>query len=133
MLKEAKKKNVYKSLEIADLTTEFLKQYAYDFDCLTCCGSLTYITKIQGGLDICFSQWNRLVKPGGIVIFTQKTKIINHKEFVNVCEKAEKEYGWKSLYKSGPELYLPGHSNYTSDGDMVYYFVYQTHNFQSKL
>ena len=85
--------HLLRSLEIADLTTEFLKQYAYDFDCLTCCGSLTYITKIQGGLDICFSQWNRLVKPGGIVIFTQKTKLINVICFFTFDSK--KIYCWK--------------------------------------
>merc|ERR1712151_905959 len=68
LIKIAQNNNIYKKAEVADLSKP-LKYKSDEFDAITVVGVMTYLEPDGCALD----EFCRVVKPGGLVIFTHRT------------------------------------------------------------
>jgi predicted TPR repeat methyltransferase len=114
MIAIAAAKNVYKSVQQVDLL-KALPAESSSFCILSCVGTSTYLNPSVLG------EWLRVVKDGGLVVFTHKTAVLG--EWEEEQDRLEEEGRWKCKYKSDPLFYLPALVN--PGLERVYVFVYQ--------
>jgi SAM-dependent methyltransferase len=90
------------------------------YDGLECVGVLTYLPDSEGLL----SEFCRIVRPGGIILLTQRTDLFAERSFPAVLEALTSAGLWKVLEVSDPQPYLPQHEEY-ADKIMIHYIVCQ--------
>lgn len=107
-LDEARKLNVYRTLEQVDMQKLPLPVESDAYDGLECIGVLTYLPDSEPLLrELC-----RVVRPGGVVVLTQRDDIFEERDFGSVLRTLESEGLWKILEVSEPRPYLPGNDEF---------------------
>ena len=114
MLKVAATKNIYGELHEVDLMTTLPAESGV-FDILSCVGVTTYLSPMV------FNEWLRVVKQGGLLVFTTKTGVM--KTWEEEQDKREDLVQWEKVYKSPPLYYLPTLTDPSEE--RVYVFVYK--------
>jgi len=117
LCKLARKKGVYKSVEVANLAKP-LKLNADAFDAATVVGVMTYLEPDGPALEeLC-----RVVKPGGFVLFTHRSDKVD--KWNPKHDKLVAEGKWEKVEVSDPLPYLPGNPEY-GDSIKVIIHVYR--------
>lgn len=57
-----------------------------------------------------------MVRPGGIIVFTQREDVFYDRRYPEVIATLEQEQVWRKILVSEPELYLPGNEEF---GDKI--------------
>ncbi|MEE8302716.1 MAG: class I SAM-dependent methyltransferase [Candidatus Tectomicrobia bacterium] len=87
---------------------------------VVCVGVLTYLPD-TGEL---MREFCRVVRPGGLVVFTQRNDLFRERDFPGVLQGLEDEGVWEKISVSEPKLYLPGNEEF-SDKIKVIYSVFR--------
>ncbi|HEY5663552.1 MAG TPA: class I SAM-dependent methyltransferase [Ilumatobacter sp.] len=107
----------YSSLATADLQRPL--DFAADtFDALTCVGVMTYLPDV----DACWREFCRVVRPGGVVAFTQREDLWEPRACRVVIDRLAADGVWSPTWVSDPQPYLPGNEAY-ADRIGVHYVV----------
>jgi predicted TPR repeat methyltransferase len=117
-LKAAEAKGVYRHLKKRDMN----KPLAFGdngFAAVQCIGTLTYVREIKQ----LFSEFCRIVKPGGIVSFTQRDDLYDG-DFIKAVQATTRARLWEPVSHSDPMPYLPNHEDF-ADKKHVFYDVYR--------
>merc|ERR1740121_223534 len=112
-------KQIYERLEVANLE----EPQPFDdnsFDAVVCVGVLTYVNQFDG----LFADWCRVIRPGGIVVFTHRCPMWDD-DFNSVRSEAEAQPGWKQRFVSPPEDYMPNNRAGTEREKRIQYVVYE--------
>jgi predicted TPR repeat methyltransferase len=88
------------------------------YDGLECIGVLTYLPDSQ---EI-FGEFCRIVRPGGVVVMTQRNDLYQERDFDRVLEAVEGMGLWRILEITDPEPYLPENAEF-ADRIMVHYIT----------
>mgnify|MGYP001827908979 CR=1 FL=1 len=111
----ARDSGVYSSVEHADLQ----QPLAFDddsFDALSCVGVMTYVPDVEA----CWREFCRVVRPGGLVVLTQREDLWEPRECQVVIERLANRGVWQPVWVSEPEPYLPSNDDF-GDRIGVYY------------
>jgi predicted TPR repeat methyltransferase len=101
-LRVAEQSDAYDSLERADLQQPLdVKDNAVD--ALVCAGVMTYLPDVEA----VWREFARVVRPGGIVISTQREDLWEPRRCQEVIDRLETDGVWTPLDVSGPAPYLP--------------------------
>jgi predicted TPR repeat methyltransferase len=104
----ARAKNVYTDLHEVDLQALPIKQFTDDgFDAVQCVAAMAFI-----GAEPMFREMCRLVRPGGVALYTQRVDLYEARGYEAVEELLTSEGLWSPLECSAPQPYLPGHPDY---------------------
>lgn len=117
-LELAAAKDVYDETRAVDLNAT-LPFKDDSFDGVLCAGVLTYVEA-----EPLFREWMRVVRPGGVVVFTSREDLFASRCYPTVLQRLEAEGGWKRLELTEPMPYLPAHEEF-ADAIGVIYGVYQ--------
>mmetsp|Transcript_54520 Transcript_54520/g.132341 ORF Transcript_54520/g.132341 Transcript_54520/m.132341 type:complete len:323 (+) Transcript_54520:275-1243(+) len=107
--------NLNESFELDD--DEFWKDNSVDV--VSCVGTMTYVDPNNGP---CLDEFVRIVKPGGYIIYTNRTDRLE--EFEPKETSLESQGKWKLVEKKGPLPYLPGNPEYGTDVEVTI-FLFQ--------
>lgn len=113
----AKTKGAYKDVHIVNMHERPFRYDDNEFANLICIGTLTYIENVPAVLR----EFARITKPGGMVIFTHRTDMIDDPEFQEKLKAIEADNVWKEVLVSGPAPYLPGNKDFSDKIQIVYY------------
>jgi predicted TPR repeat methyltransferase len=120
-----------RSLEVAERTHAYrrlqkmdLQQFPFpisdgQYDGLACVGVLTYLTDSLGTLR----EFNRVVKPGGVVVVTQRSDLFVEHEFQSILDGLLTDGEISHVSISEPRPYLPDNEEY-GDRILVHYISY---------
>lgn len=100
-------RGVYDEVAVGDLQ----QPLPYDtdrFDAVVCVGVLTYVPDVAG-ISVEFS---RVVRPGGVVVVTQRDDIWHERRCSDVLHELERAGRWTAIYLSPPCSYLPGNADF---------------------
>jgi len=114
LIKIAAKKNVYKKVEVADLSKP-LKYRTDEFDAMTIVGVMTYLEPDGCSLD----EMCRIVKTGGLIIMTHRSDKVDL--WKPKMEQFEKDGKWEKVEITEPLPYLPNNPEY---GDKIKVIVH---------
>jgi predicted TPR repeat methyltransferase len=98
----ARQTGVYESLEQADLQ----QPLAFDddsVDAVVCVGVMTYLPEVEA----VWREFARVVRPGGLVVVTQREDIWDERGCPDVVDRLRDEGVWTPLDVTGPAPYLP--------------------------
>lgn len=109
----------YRTLRSIDMQQLPISIPADTYDGLACVGVLTYLTDGIGTLK----EFSRVVRPGGIVIATQRSDLFIERNFNDTLEKLSDEGVIEHLQISEPQPYLPDNEEF-SDRILVHYITY---------
>ena len=100
----AKKQGAYDELIVCDLE-EALPFDADSFDAIVCAGVLSYVHNLP---ELCH-EWRRVLRPGGIVIFTHRTELWDTDEykFRSAAESLVAGGAWTMEEETTPQEYMP--------------------------
>ena len=112
----AKKLNIYRSLEQVDMQKLPLPFADNTYDGLECIGVLTYFPKSHDLLQ----EFCRIVRPGGVILLTQRTDIYKERKFSDTLNSLETDGVWEILKISAARPYIPDHEEY-ADKIMIHY------------
>merc|ERR1711964_33065 len=90
------------------------------FDLVVCGGGLTWVEKAEHVM----CEFCRVTRPGGFVVFTQRTDTFEKFGYGPVQEALVTEGAWSCVKASKPKPYLP-YQEHFGDKTLVTYFVYQ--------
>jgi methyltransferase-like protein 27 len=110
-LERAAKRQVYDSLDTADLQRP-LPIAENVFDAAMCVGVLTYVPDVSG----IWRQFCRVVRPGGVVVCTQRDDLWRSRECDRALDELERDHRWTVFHLSTPQPYLPGNDDF---GDRI--------------
>lgn len=116
----ATKTGAYKRLCQVNLQQLPLPFDTDEFAGLLCVGVLTYVPDAVGIL----SEFCRVVRPGGTVVFTHRDDLFSKQDYPAVIQRLQDEGKWEKISVSEPQLYLPGHEEF-SDKIKVIYCVFR--------
>jgi predicted TPR repeat methyltransferase len=105
-LENAARKGIYQSLVLANLL-EPLPFPDDTFDASICIGVLSYIPG-----NVLFREMCRVVRSGGIILFSHRTDLIAERSFDGLVAELEAEGLWSSVFRSANLPYLPGHPDF---------------------
>lgn len=117
-LQTAEDKEVYRHLKKRDMN----KTLAFGdngFAAVQCIGTLTYVRETRQ----LFSEFCRVVKPGGIVCFTQRTDLYDD-AFIKAIQATTRAKKWELISHSDPMPYLPNHEDF-GDRKHIFYDVFR--------
>lgn len=119
MLVIAQNKGIHKSLKKVDLSGR-LPYTDNEFDAVICLATLTYIEDAR----LTLSEFIRITKPGGTVIFSQRDDLFNKRNMAGLCDDLESIGLWvpKLIRKGLP--YVEKHVAYVQAEITVGYYVY---------
>ncbi|WP_436642498.1 class I SAM-dependent DNA methyltransferase [Microbaculum sp. FT89] len=89
------------------------------YDAVVCIGSMTYAERPEQLLR----EFCRVARPGGIVLFTQRTDYWSD-DFAGILHRLEEAGLWQWLEKTEPQPYLPRHPEF-ADAIKVVYAVFR--------
>jgi predicted TPR repeat methyltransferase len=92
----------YDSLELADLQQR-LPLDDDSADALVCAGVMTYLPDVEAA----WREFARVVRPGGLVVVTQREDLWETRECPAVVDRLQAEGAWTPLDITGPAPYLP--------------------------
>lgn len=115
--KVAMEKKVYETVDIVNMHERPFKYEDNHFSNLICIGTLTYIEDVPTVLR----EFARITKPGGMVIFSHRTDMIDDPEFQEKLKSIEIDNVWEKVFISAPEPYLPGNEDFSDKIKIVYY------------
>lgn len=81
------------------------------FDALMCVGVLTYVPVF----DAIVAEFRRVVRPGGVVFFTQRQDLWTERHCRAVIDQLETAGAWEPIWISGAEPYLPGNADFAGE------------------
>ncbi|CAJ1348996.1 unnamed protein product, partial [Effrenium voratum] len=96
---------LYHRLMLGNLDKPFHHFDDGSLDVVMCVGTTSYVTDFRN----LFSEWHRILRPGGLVVFTHRTTIWDENEHGVITAAAELESAkvWRQLYKSEASAYMP--------------------------
>jgi predicted TPR repeat methyltransferase len=100
-------RGIYDEIELGDLQ----RRLPYDtdrFDAVVCVGVLTYVPDVAA----IWSEFCRVVRPGGVVALTQRDDIWRERDCDGVLHDFERSGRWTVLDLSPPSSYLPGNADF---------------------
>jgi len=113
-LETAREKKIYDRLEQADLN-ERLALADDSVDGILCIGVLTYLEE-----ESIFREWLRILRPGGVVVFTSRDDFWHSRGIAAMLERLEAAGRWTALHVSPPMPYLPGHPEFANKVKAIY-------------
>jgi SAM-dependent methyltransferase len=111
-------KNVYEETRTVDLNAT-LPFEDDSFDGVLCVGVLSYVEP-----EPLFREWIRVVRPGGVVVFTSRQDFFTSRGYPELLERIEAGGGWNRLEVTDAMPYLPDHEEF-ADVIGVIYGVYR--------
>ncbi len=108
-LRVAERSGAYDVLEPADLQQP-LDAESDEVDALVCVGVMTYLPDVEAT----WRELARVVRPGGLVVVTQREDVWASRHCQDVVDRLEAEGVWTALEVAGPAPYLP-----KADGGMA--------------
>lgn len=117
-LQAAEAKGVYRHLKVRDMN----KPLAFGdngFGAVQCIGTLTYVREIKK----LFAEFCRVVKPGGIISFTQRCDLYVG-DFIRALDATTRARKWDLVSHSDPMPYLPNHEDFGAEKH-IFYDVYR--------
>jgi len=105
LIKIAQENKIYKKAEVADLSKP-LPYADGQFDAITVVGVMTYLEPD----GCCLDEFCRVVKPGGLVIFTHRTDKVD--QWTDAHEKFISDGKWEKVEITDPLPYLPQNPEY---------------------
>jgi len=114
-LEVARRSDVYDALHPADLQQP-LPLESVSVDALVCCGVMTYLPDVEA----VWREFARVVRPGGLVVVTQREDLWEPRACQAVVDRLESEGLWAALDISGPSPYLPEGYGGTAEVDCYY-------------
>lgn len=115
-LEVAEKLGVYRSLEHLDMQKLPLPCRDDSYDGLICVGVLTYVPDSSAILE----EFCRIVKPGGVMILTQRSDLLVERDFPATLETLRHEGLLKDSNVSGPMPYLPENEEFGDEIEVHY-------------
>lgn len=116
----AAQSGVYEHLTQVNMQHLPLPFDADEFAGVVCVGVLTYLPDT----DALMREFCRIVRPGGLVVFTQRDDLFRERDFPGVLQGLEAAGLWEKISVSEPQLYLPGNAEF-SDKIKVIYSVFR--------
>lgn len=104
----AARRGVYRSLKQVDMQNPPLPYYDDSYDGLACVGVLTYVPDS----DAILREFCRIVKPGGVLVLTQRTDILAERDFPATLEKLKETGLIDDFEVSEPGPYLPDNEEF---------------------
>lgn len=86
------------------------------FAAVQCVGVLTYIPDTAAILG----EFCRVVRPGGLVAFTQREDLFKERGVAEVMQTLTDEGLWTPVSVSEPQAYLPGNADYADNVKVIY-------------
>ena len=83
---------------------------------VACVGVLTYLPDTEALMR----EFCRVVRPGGLVVFTQRDDLFRERDFPGVLRGLEAEGLWEKVSVSEPQLYLPGNTEFSDQIKVIY-------------
>lgn len=114
----AAKLGVYRSLARVDMQKPPLPFEDDSYDGLACVGVLTYLPDSEGILE----EFCRVVRPGGVMVLTQRNDILEERDFPAVLEAMQSRGLLADAAISDPGPYLPENDEFT-DEVLVHYIT----------
>lgn len=114
----AAERGVYRSLRQVDMQKLPLPCEDDSYDGLVCVGVLTYLPDSPGTLR----EFCRIVRPGGAMVLTHRTDILQERDFPGVLEELENQDLVEQVHISEPRPYLPENEEF-GDEVMVHYIT----------
>ncbi len=105
----ARRSGAYDEVESADLQQRLVVD-ENGVDALVCVGVMTYLPDVER----VWREFARVVRPGGIVVVTQREDLWQPRDCQGVVDRMATEGVWTPLELSGPAPYLP-----EANGDMA--------------
>jgi predicted TPR repeat methyltransferase len=115
--KVAKEKNVYEDVHVINMHERPFRYKDNEFAGLICIGVLTYVENVPDVLR----EFARIIKPGGMVIFSHRTDMADDPEFQEELNCIETDNICKKVFVSDPEPYLPGNKDFSDKINVIYY------------
>lgn len=78
------------------------------FDALTCVGVMTYVPDVEA----CWREFSRVVRPGGVVVVTQRQDLWESRRCREVAELLSAEQVWQAVSISEAQPYLPDNDEF---------------------
>ena len=119
-LKVSEASGAYRSLRLVNMQRFPLPIPDNQYDGLACVGVLTYLTDSKGVLK----EFTRIVRPGGVVVFTQRSDLFIERNFESMLKGLLAEGAIKDLNISEPCPYLPDNEEF-GDRILVHYITYR--------
>jgi predicted TPR repeat methyltransferase len=101
-LEVARQGGAYDTVERADLQQRLPFEDG-SVDAVVCVGVMTYLPEVEA----VWREFARVVRPGGLVVVTQREDLWDERTCQAVVERLQEEGVWTSLDVSGPAPYLP--------------------------
>jgi len=102
---------VYRSLAHVDMQKLPLPYNDDSYDGLVCVGVLTYVPDS----DNILREFCRIVKPGGVMVLTQRSDVLEERDFPATLRKLEEDGDLKDSNVSGPMPYLPENDEFRDE------------------
>lgn len=112
----AGKRKIYDSVQVIDLDEQPLPLNNDDYDATISIGVLTYIKGLKGVL----SEFCRVTRPGGYVLFTHRDDLVAEQNFIALTEELAEKGLWKKVEITDSRPYLPGHPDYADNIGIIY-------------
>lgn len=113
-LEIARSKGIYADLEQVDLNGP-LPLESGTIDGILCVGVLTYVEEAP-----LLREWMRVLRPGGVAVFTCRTDFWESRGFEATLSGMEKAGSLKRLETTGPLPYIPGNPEFGTRIQIIY-------------
>ena len=107
---------VYERLVQVNMQQAPLPLETGEFAAVQCVGVLTYVPDTAAILR----EFCRVVRPGGLVAFTQREDLFNEREVAGVMQTLADEGLWTPVSVSEPQAYLPGNADFADRVRVIY-------------
>jgi predicted TPR repeat methyltransferase len=87
-----------------------------EFAAVQCVGVLTYVPDTA----VILREFCRVVRPGGLVAFTQREDLFKERDVAAVMQTLADEGVWTPVSVSEPQAYLPGNADYADKVKVIY-------------
>jgi len=111
----AEQLNIYNCLLTHDMQQP-LPFSGDNFDALICIGVLTYIENSR----TLFKEFCRIVRPGGYIIFSQRSDLFDSLCFRDIIASLEEERIWDKINITEPQAYLPQNKDFTDKVQAIF-------------
>ena len=107
---------VYECLVQVNMQQAPLPLETGEFAAVQCVGVLTYVPDTAAILR----EFCRVVRPGGLVAFTQREDLFKEREVAGAMQTLADEGLWTPASVSEPQAYLPGNADYADKVKVIY-------------
>lgn len=107
---------IYRTVREVDMQQLPLPIADSRYDGLVCVGVFTYLPDSMGTIR----EFSRIVKPGGIIVFTQRSDVFVERDFPSVLNRLTDEGTVMRIQVSDPQPYLPENEEF-ADRILVHY------------